>query len=770
MKSEPNDTALVPTNPITAQAPSPTIPNAWKKCVADLGSETLQRLAEWRGISLELWLKLKQLLLIGLFQGRVAFPITNSKGEIVGCHHRPLAGEGNWLVTPFGDAPVLMFPLTINEPQSKSCVFAFESQWDLFAFLDKADWYNGDTPDFGFVATRGAANGKRVAEVCQAQATVIAFPQNDLPGRVWLSRIAKACKGKVLQAKTPTEFKDLNDWARSGAEWDAIDNALNHAEVIREPLPQGANDVGQEEQSHTAGEDDCAYDGVAPMTTTKDGRIWVHLPGKNRLISQFASNMGEALAGTELYNRQGIPFTVEPTTRNFKEMAAQGFRSWVEQYVVCCQLETPEDGPPSRLRKSMSVTDAGAVLASHQFLGRLRSIRNLNQVRLPVRRKSGKIELLPVGFDAESNTFTFETLGLDYPKVMALDEAKVILGGLFQEFCFPDDGGRSHSVAIAGMMTLFAFGLLPEGALVPCFIVMANAEGAGKTLLVKVQVVPVFGNFIACSKPANEEEMRKFLLSAVMEGRPCIVFDNIKDHLDSASLEGFLTSRTWSDRILGSSKTFTGDKNTVVFATGNACTVSPDMRRRSLFVELFMKEERAEERRFNRTMDVSYLLQNRAQILCALWSIVQHWDANGRPASALSHSSFPEWANIIAGIVECAGYTSPITAPRIDCAADQEGNDMRRLVDALPAETPQRVFTFQQFVEYARQVGAFENIIGSEGDLDRKLKTTFSRVLKRYDHRSIRDYVFLLQGQGHARLYVLKKADLVTSMPPELVE
>lgn len=766
-----NNTLSVPTNPATAQAPPPTTNCAWKKCVDDLGNEALERLAEWRGISLALWLKLKQLLLVGLFQGRIAFPVMNRPGEVIACHHRRIAGQADWLVTPFVDGKIQMFPFAVNEPQTKSCVFAFESQWDMLAFLDKAEWQNAEIPEYGFVATRSAANGKRVAEVCRADATIVAIPQNDQPGRVWLSRVAKACRGKVLQVKIPPLHKDLNDWTRSGAKWEDIDNALNDPEVLREPLPQGdVTNGGQEGDSDTSEDGECAYDGVAPATTTKDGRVWVHLPGKNRLISQFAADMGRTLADTVLYNRHGLPFIVEPTTRNFKEMTAQSFRTWAEQYVVCCLLETPEEGPPSRLRKSMSVTDAAAVLASHQFLGRLRSIRNLNQVRLPVVRQCGKIELLPVGFDAESRAFTFETPGLDYPKPMTIGEAKNVINGLFQEFCFRDDGGRSLSVAIAGMMTPFAFNLLPEGTDLPCFIVMANAEGAGKTLLVKIQVVPVFGSFAASSKPTNEEEMSKLLLAAVIEGRRYIVFDNIKEHLDSASLEGFLTSPTWSGRILGSSKTFDSGKNTVVFATGNACTVSPDMRRRSLFVELFMKEERAEERRFSRTMDVSYLLQNRAPILNALWAFVQHWDTNGRPASTLSHSSFPEWAKVIAGIVESAGYSSPITPPRIDCAADLDGNAMRTLVDALPAGTPQQVFTFQQFVEYARQVGAFEQVIGSEGELDRKMKTTFSRVLKRYDRRSIRDYVFLLQGQGHARHYVFKKPELVTTMPPELVE
>ena len=40
-----------------------------------------------------------------------------------------------------------------------------------------------------------------------------------------------------------------------------------------------------------------------------------------------------------------------------------------------------------------------------------------------------------------------------------------------------------------------------------------------------------------------------------------------------------------------------------VFVTGNGCTVSPDMRRRSLFVKLFMEDECAEDRKFKRVLD-----------------------------------------------------------------------------------------------------------------------------------------------------------------------
>ena len=174
-------------------------------------------------------------------------------------------------------------------------------------------------------------------------------------------------------------------------------------------------------------------------------------------------------------------------------------------------------------------------------------------------------------------------------------------------------------------MTMFAYGLLPQGSLPPCFIIKANAEGAGKTLLVKTIISSVLGRFTAGVKPNNDEEVRKFLTAAVMEGRLYVVYDNVKDNLNSPALEGFLTAPEWSDRILGSSKNFSAEKFTVVFITGNNCAVSPDMRRRSLVVDLFMKEERAEARTFTHELE-AYVRANRAKIYAALWTLVQAWD------------------------------------------------------------------------------------------------------------------------------------------------
>ena len=759
--AEPKSNNPGPPSPQRPVAPSQALPPCpeWQKCVDALTDGHLQQLAEWRGYKVEFCKNLKEYGLIGLWDGRIAFPIATFSGHVTGCHHRPLAKEGNWFVTSFSHPRIAMYPLLINNPMTKNSVSAFESQWDALSLLDHLGWPNEDTLEIGIVVTRGALNTKIIERCTLPKATIIAFGQNDKAGKQWLSRIVKAAKGEVFHVQIPAEHKDLNDWIRAGANGGDIDAAIKEIKEV-------AGNLGNEPEVTGV---NSAYDKADVLETTKDGRVYVLLPGKNnRLMSEFASDMGKALANTEIYNRNGTPFIVDHLGQTLKLMTPDSFRTWAEKHVVCFSWDEPNEGPSMRIRKSMSVTEAGTTLSSEHFLKRLRSVRKLNQVRQPVLRKSDKIELLPIGYDAESQTYTFDIPGITFSEEMMLGEAKTILDGLFAEFCFRDDGGLSKSVAMSGLLTPFACGILPHGALVPCFIVVGNAEGAGKTSVVKVMVVPVLGKFEAGTKPGNEEELRKALLAVVMEGQNCIILDNIKDHLGSSSLEAFLTTTIWRDRILGSSKSFAGEKSTVVFVTGNSCTVSPDMRRRSLVVHLFMREERAEARKFNRPLDVSYLLEHRSQILNALWVFIKAWDAAGRPKGSKTHSSFPEWTRTIGAIIEHAGYPSPAEIPSVECSVDQDGNDMRRMVNAISPSTPIKIFKFADLVDFARSMGAFETTLGTEGELDRKARTTFSKILKRYDGRYIGDYTFSLRGEGHNRTYIFRKEGLDVSMPPEL--
>jgi hypothetical protein len=238
-----------------------------------------------------------------------------------------------------------------------------------------------------------------------------------------------------------------------------------------------------------------------------------------------------------------------------------------------------------------------------------------------------------------------------------------------------------------------------------------------------------------------------------MEARPVLLFDNFKGRLSSEALEGFLTSQDWSGRMLGANRTFTGENNVVVMVTGNGCTVSPDMRRRSLFAELFLEVERAEDRRFQRKLEVPLLLERRGQILSALWSMIRAWDEAGRPKASRSHASFPHWAEIVGGIVEHAGFCCPLQAPNIDAAADVDGADMRTLVESLADGTQVKVVKFDELVDAARSNGLFERIIPQDEELDHQARAKFGALLKAYDRRLIGSRRFSLVGKGRDRRF-----------------
>jgi hypothetical protein len=300
---------------------------------------------------------------------------------------------------------------------------------------------------------------------------------------------------------------------------------------------------------------------------------------------------------------------------------------------------------------------------------------------------------------------------------------------------------------------------MPPKSIRPCFVYLANAEGAGKTLLVKLATVPVMGFAPNSVLPKDEDETRKCLLSAVMEAKPVLCFDNFKGHLASESLEGFLTSQDWTGRILGGQATFRGDNSVIVFVTGNGCTVSPDMRRRSLFCELFLEVERPEDRHFNQPLEVPEILERRTDILSALWTLVKDWHKAMEPKPSRSHSSFPEWANTIAAIVEHSGYGCPLETAKIDACADADGDDMRELVKAIIGDSQLKSITFDELVEIAEMGGLFERLTTGLNSEKNKAssKSALGKLLRSYDNRLVGGCRFNLIGKGHRRRYQVER-------------
>jgi AAA domain-containing protein len=210
----------------------------WESCVGALKPEHLVRLGNQRWYSRAFCSELREKMLIGLHKGCIAFPIHDCARNVVAVHYR--LPDGSWRRYPHGKtAPLIIGELVAGEP-----VHVFESPWDGFAFMDESGERDG------IIITRGSQNGKLVAGLIPAGATLYAWKQNDQlkngkrAGDEWLKDVAAHAGTKVLWPKTPKKFKDLNDWTRAGATADDLLAAMVSGEEVN-PAETLTSSTGQ---------------------------------------------------------------------------------------------------------------------------------------------------------------------------------------------------------------------------------------------------------------------------------------------------------------------------------------------------------------------------------------------------------------------------------------------------------------------------------------------------------------------------------------------
>ena len=193
------------------------------------------------------------------------------------------------------------------------------------------------------------------------------------------------------------------------------------------------------------------------------------------------------------------------------------------------------------------------------------------------------------------------------------------------------------------------------------------------------------------------------------------------------------------------------------YITGNRLTISPDMRRRSLVVELFMHELRAEDRKFKRLLDDPALLDLRPRLLAACWALVRSWDAAGRPGASRTNSSFPRWCDAIGGVAEHALFACPTAPAEIDGMGDTDTRDIAKLAGEIVAGTR---YTFAEIADLCAEHGLFErftNDTETGGELTRRAKSGFAKTLRQYDRRAIAPSLkFYVEGEGKTRRYFAK--------------
>ena len=443
------------------------------------------------------------------------------------------------------------------------------------------------------------------------------------------------------------------------------------------------------------------------------------------VISTMAREIGGILAQNGVFVRQRTAMTISPEGR-LVEMSARRFRTYCEDHLVTFKWEMPKPNVFEKKPQTITVEAAATILESDQFVSRQRELLRVATVRQPVRRRDGRIELLPYGYDPESQTLT-QNSGIEFALDMPLDEARTVLRELLKEFPFGDrkDNGqsRNEAIVIAGMLAMFAAALLRPTARRLNFMFSSNSVGSGKTLLSQMAIITTLGTCDVQPLPENQEDWRKILDTESLAGSSYILFDDCNGFLKSPTLNAFLTAATWTGRKMNTQQKFAVPKLATVFLTGNNLEVTPDVARRFLHCRMLTDEADPQARKIEKVFSDEWLEKPevRSQLLACLWSIVRSWDEAGRPGPNRIVRGYEPWCAVYGGMVQHAGFGDPMEPLPVEESGNSELADMMALVAQLAKGVDDdQEFSFQDVVEAAVEVNAFTWLLEGKEERDGK--------------------------------------------------
>jgi putative DNA primase/helicase len=238
----------------------------------------------------------------------------------------------------------------------------------------------------------------------------------------------------------------------------------------------------------------------------------------------------------------------------------------------------------------------------------------------------------------------------------------VIFGDVLVDFPFDGLSDRAH--AVAGMLLPFVRNMVDGPT--PLHLVDAPARGSGKTLLAQAMIIPSAEQTAVATEAKSEEEWRKRIGAVLSTGPQAILFDNLKNHLDSAALDAVLTAELWSDRLLGrNDKQIRYPNKALWVATGNGVTLSVDLARRTVPIGLDANMELPHTRpadTFKHRNLQRWMRQHRGDIVWACAVLIRRWIASGRPEGDTPPlGSFESWTATIGGILEVVGIEGFLT-------------------------------------------------------------------------------------------------------------
>jgi DNA polymerase-1 len=400
-----------------------------------------------------------------------------------------------------------------------------------------------------------------------------------------------------------------------------------------------------------------------PGQTSEDGRPRLPLPRPGRPDSVFAIEAANLINPKQCWFLKSDQVVKLHKYKESEKLEYLGFAA-LKPVEVCTAIEVHVEVGTLNWRKkeqifvpnSMKEQTAKLLIYSPQFKEKLPAVVRILDVPLPIFSQD-EIVYPSKGYDSRFHSFCDKNAP-DINITTSIEEGLSLLRKVLEGFCWMAAQDLVH--AVASFLTPFCRGLMGWDARFPLWLFEANRPRAGKDYLAGARMLIHQGHLCEDAPIGEDEEMRKRITTGVIHGRRMMHFANCRGFLDSSALEHALTSKVWSDRILGGN-TDAKAPNEIEFSlsANTGLTYTADLGARMRKIRLAYPQEDANSRKFPITDLHGWVLQHRSELLSALAALVTHWERNGCPSGPTPFTSFPEWGRVVGGIMVSCNLGNP---------------------------------------------------------------------------------------------------------------
>lgn len=701
-------------NIIPFERPKETLPEIPESVVDAHHKALLQRekalkfLREKKGLTIDTIAKYQ----LGYDGKRITIPIRDEQGIIRNIRRYHSVKKPKMLAYKQGHGDVRFFP--IDALESAELVLC-EGEWDCML-----------ARQMGIPAvthTGGAKTWKNEWVSLFADKRIWICYDNDEPGKTGAEKAAKAlakvAEVRIIELPVTGEGEDFSDWVlKYGGTLEQWQKLIESARLVeyepsKEDLPQ--IDAGSGDLADLA------------------DQSWAAVTAGNQ--------------PPELFQRGGLLTRIqtgdnsEPYLAVVSEAGLRGILARVAWWYRWTERDGKKDAhPPIPVVKDMMAAPKYPL----PVISRV--------VEAPVFGRQGELNLEP-GYHQASRTYYWSN-GLEVPPVPEKPSQKdieracnLIVYELLGDFPFTTDTELSHAVAL--LLGPFVRELITGPT--PLHMIEAPSPGTGKSLLADVIAIPSTGRPVATmTEGRDEDEWRKRITASLIAAPTFLLIDNVRRKLDSAALSAALTSTSWQDRVLGRSELTTLPVRCIWIATANNPALTTEMARRTVRIRLDAKVARPWQREGFKHKDLrSWALQNREKLVWAALTMVQAWVANGMLAGDYVLGQYESWAQVIGGILDCAGIKGFLgNLDEVYSAADEETAEWEEFVAAWWEEHRNMSQGMRELFRIAEDRGLLLMVRGDKSEHSQR--TRMGRALSRMRDRQIGLYRIEQTGKNRS--------------------